>query len=1161
MNTRLLTTLFILATIFPGLLMAESGDPSTIVMIENQVDRAPRTGAWKAARLGEPMDFEERIRTGEFSRAAIELSTGGVIRLNEFTAFSLRPPRADQGSQKARIDLAAGVAYFFNRTEVDADITTPTSSLNIRGTEFVVAVEDDGSTRVTMVNGLVDLSNDLGTVSLTSGEQGIAESGQPPRKTAVLGATREIQWFLYYPAVLDLAELGIPIQEGDILWASLLAYRDGDLLGALDALPERLPSLPAEGKLYLGALLLATGQVDAAQPLVAEASKTKPELAQALGELVRTVLQDPTFQPTGDPQTASGWLARSYYLQSQKHLAAAREAVLRATEMSPEFGFAWARLAELEFSFGNRAATRIALDRALQLSPRNAQAMSLCGYIALAESQPQQAVAHFQQAIEIDSALGNAWLGWGLERFNQGDSETGILYLQRAVIAEPDRSFLRSYLGKGFAEVKDTELALEELGFAIERDAGDPTPYLYRALIDQQQARFNPAVESLEESIRLNDNRALFRSSFLLDQDRAVRQSNLAKIYENVGMLEPSLEEARKAVINDYSNSAAHLFLSNSINAQRDPTRISLRNESAWFNELLIANLLAPAGDSLLPQNISQQEYAAFFPRNRFSFHTDTRYSVSGELLSLGTVATRFGNTSLAIDYDVFHDDGTRPNQDVERYTAYIQLKHAITPSDSIYLNVKFQDSESGDLNQYYNQASADPDFRVEQEQLPLAILGYQHTWSPRHKTLLLASYLPNDFTRTNNGNFTVVSQFTTPQLVPQNVFSTITNLEDRNETTLYNVEAQHIYEDSRNTLVAGLRASFGELSRRNEVAILDPAILALPNPPPGTLVVDVAPDVERIVPYLYATREVIDGLWLTAGIAYEHQESPENIRNGLPSSEQVELDEVLPKVGAVWTPLDSLTLRAAFAKSAGGPTFDESVRLQPTQVAGFTESFRTLVNESFAGALDAPVFETFGISASVKLPTRTYLGAEYFHRWAESDRTTGIMAFGFPSPAFLGVSQLSQSLNYEERGFTLYAHQLIGDSIAIGAQYTLTDVDLDRIETELNAAGLTGFSQFDESAVHEVSAFAIWNHSSGWFARVDGRWLQQSNRSNSRNEPGDDFCNFSASAGKRLLDNRLRLEAGIENIADQDFQLNPLVTLREIPRERAVFFRLRADF
>src|SRR4030095_4815995 len=149
-----------------------------------------------------------------------------------------------------------------------------------------------------------------------------------------------------------------------------------------------------------------------------------------------------------------------------------------------------------------------------------------------------------------------------------------------------------SYHAKALSMEGKSKLARKDLDLAQQIDPNDPTPRLYSAIDNQLENRYNEAIDDLQESLRLNDNRRVYRSRFLLDQDRAVRSSNLAKIFQNNGMNDVALREATRAVESDYTNASSHLFLSNAFDALRDPTRISLRYETAWFNELLLANLL-----------------------------------------------------------------------------------------------------------------------------------------------------------------------------------------------------------------------------------------------------------------------------------------------------------------------------------------------------------------------------------------------------------------------------------------------------------------------------------------------------------------------------------------------------------------------------------------
>jgi Flp pilus assembly protein TadD len=115
--------------------------------------------------------------------------------------------------------------------------------------------------------------------------------------------------------------------------------------------------------------------------------------------------------------------------------------------------------------------------------------------------------------------------------------------LQVAATLEPQRALLRSYLGKAFSQTRDSERAEKELRLAQRLDPNDPTAWLYSALLAEQQNRINEAVRDLEKSQDLNNNRSVFRSQLLLDQDKAVRSANLARIYQDVG--DDGLERAR----------------------------------------------------------------------------------------------------------------------------------------------------------------------------------------------------------------------------------------------------------------------------------------------------------------------------------------------------------------------------------------------------------------------------------------------------------------------------------------------------------------------------------------------------------------------------------------------------------------------------------------
>ena len=115
-------------------------------------------------------------------------------------------------------------------------------------------------------------------------------------------------------------------------------------------------------------------------------------------------------------------------------------------------------------------------------------------------------------------------------------------------------------------------------------------------------------------------------------------------------MNEVGYNEAAKAVSADYANFSPHLFLAESFNALRDPRQINLRYETAWLNEYLVANLLAPAGAGALSPQVSQHEYARLFEQERIRFGSLTEYGSRGDWLQSAVQNGRVGNSAYAAE-------------------------------------------------------------------------------------------------------------------------------------------------------------------------------------------------------------------------------------------------------------------------------------------------------------------------------------------------------------------------------------------------------------------------------------------------------------------------------------------------------------------------------
>ena len=1140
-----------------------------------QVQRAGAAVA-SPAQANQSLSAHDRIRTGQRSRALLRWSEDSTLRLADRTEVRILPP-AKPGALYD-VDAAQGFFYFFHRGKPgDLRVINRLVTAAIQGTEFSYEVDpNDGTTRIVMFDGAVELSNAFGTERITSGESAIVQPGQPPRRTAVLmgggrgqwlGQWRDlIQWCLYYPAVLDVDEAGLAPAEQQALAESLAAYRQGDLLQALEKYPAgRQPAAAAE-TVYLAALILSVGDVKQAEEQLRKLDDAslpgRTETHLALADALRKLIASVKFQPwpsNAAPRLATEWMAESYQRQSQGRIDGAREAALAATKQAPRFGFAWARVAELEFSRGRTDAALKALDLSLNLSPRNAQALALRGFLLAAKNQIAPATDWFDQAIAIDPALGNAWLGRGLCRIRSGDEAGGREDLLVAASLEPQRSLLRSYLGKALANGRDPKRARHELELARHLDPADPTPWLYSALLNSDDNRINEGIRDLERSKELNDNRQVYRSRLLLDQDRSVKQLNLARIYEDAGMGDVAFREASRAVNGDYANYSAHLFLANSYDAASDVQRGNLRFETARVSEYLLANLLAPASAGTLTPLISQQEYSRMFEQDRLGLVSSTEYFSRGDWAQSGSQYGILGGLGYAVEASYRSVNGERPNNDFEERILSLQLRQQLTPRDSVYLQIIDYRSEGGDILQRWNPSEGNSQVRFDDRQRPIFDLGYHHAWSPAQHTLLFSSRREDTFNV--NNPLSPVLEIDKPGGVPASVTPLSMRQDYRSQLEVYSAEAQHIWQMPRAHTIVGVRFQTGEIHTEN--------LQTIPSRIAGNFLVppadqEVTTDLRRISVYGYQAVNVLPSLQLIAGVAYDHLTYPENFRNAPISSGEEIQSRVSPKTGFIWTPATNLTLRGAYTRSLAGASLEQSVQLEPSQIAGFNQLFRSVIPEAVAGANAGAQFETAGLSLEKKFGRSTYVGLSGELLCSRVQRTVGTFDLDLDVGDFALPSSTREHLDFQERNLLLTLDRLLGDQWTAGARYRLTAARLkdEFVEMPANLSFEQPFQprQSVKSLLQQVELHANFNHPSGWFGSVQALWNHQSNEGYTPAPDAEDFWQFNLFAGYRFPRRRAEILLGLLNLADQDYRLNPLTFHGDLPQERTFVARLRLN-
>jgi len=442
-------------------------------------------------------------------------------------------------------------------------------------------------------------------------------------------------------------------------------------------------------------LLLTVGQVDRAEQLLRQAPSPNTSQASlnALWAIIalskndkQTALRFAQTAVTDDPRSAMAHVALSYVEQAFFRIDSARDAIEKALSLSPDSALIHCRRAELLTSQGDIDAAQVSAEKALALNPRLARTQVVLGFIELMASNISAARLRFEQAQTIDASDPLTHFGLGLVFMHIGDVRQGIEQLEIAASLDPNDALTRSYLGKAYYDQHRIALAQLQLELAEQQDPQDPTPHHYDAILKQTTNQPTQALAAMREAIRLNDNRAVYRSSLLIDQDLAARNASLARIYNDLGFEKLAYDEASQAVLHDPGNFSAHRFLA-------DTYATMPRHEIARISEVLQMQLWQPRNLALLQPQLNQaylgvlqtggSQQASFREYNPLFMRDGAYWQTSGLVASNSTfsddavVSYQQSRVGFSLGQYHYQTQGFRQNADLNQdlYDGLLQLE------------------------------------------------------------------------------------------------------------------------------------------------------------------------------------------------------------------------------------------------------------------------------------------------------------------------------------------------------------------------------------------------------------------------------------------------------------------------------------------------------
>lgn len=947
--------------------LGQQSTVATAFVVEGSVSvRQGLSHEWRPLAKGMTVHEGDTIKTGDDGRTALEFVDGAFVRLGRSSAITINEVSP---LGEPQVTQTTGSSYFFSRgARREPKIKTPLVNATIRGTELVVVVAPD-MTSIDVLHGSVSVSDGSHQEVAVAGEGVTAKRGEPLTKSILVRPSDAVQWMIRFPFIVTSYDLA-PSPDSECSTTCVEAIKQaldragsGSLLHAVESLPADVRDIP-RGRILRAIALWSVGDKASALAQL----KTLPPDLSGRDAALRSLLYGYSDLAESNPNGAEAKLAeaegyvpgmvnalnlRSYIRQARGDVDGALEVAqlnrLEHGSIAPLYD----REAEMLLS-SDRAeeAQDLLANRATRFG-ESAMSSTLAGFAALSARDFEEAQHHFDTALREDSSLPLPYVGNALVAAQDRDYGSAQKNLSQAIQMDPSVAVYRSYLGKLFFEDENSPKALQEFDAAVELDPLDPTPYLYRSYARVAENDPIGGLEDVERSVELNDGRAVFRSSLLVDKDTAVRSAGLARTFNELGFSQAARLEAIKALNDDYTNYSAHRLLADSY--------LNFTDLDARLSEQRIADLLSPLTFNLfnsLGETNSLGDYNALFDKKETRKATDLAWYSNtdqwyGSLLATGK-GEKYG---YLLNYQPDFRNGTRQgayyNDNIFRGAVQYQL----TPDDRLILDNYFRVRET--------EGSTDADLS-EDFHLGRSRLGYNHRISPNAMFISQTEYVRNSqHTHVDTERFVDALNTTTGD-TQSGSFGVDQSLSDRLSWT--SMANQLLYTSRYVDSVFGVDGLYADTSRREDSPVLTSNDL----PALSDINYGVDSNLTSGSVYEYLSFKVPRRATLTLGVKATRLER--SFTEIPPYVDDTIVDTgVKPKVGLVLTPNSWLTGRVAYFEELRKSLLEDFSTLEPTTVGGINQRFNDI------SGTDS---RNIGLGLDAKEADLVYGGVQYTKRY-----------------------------------------------------------------------------------------------------------------------------------------------------------------------------------
>ncbi|PDT79876.1 FecR domain-containing protein [Sinorhizobium sp. BJ1] len=454
---------------------------------------------WRSVDIAQDLIPGDLLRTNATGSLAVLFRDRTQIRLGRNTALRVK----QIGTGETNLELESGTIWArAERGGQGLVIDTPAAAAAIRGTDWTLTVGADGKTSLTVLEGVIELSNAHGSVTVMQGEGAVAAIGSAPTKIVIV-TPKDREQMLFHLALRDAFVL---MPATTLRAPDMRRQRE-----RIEAQPE--VSRSAEDWLTLAEIYLslngrqkAQAALDAARRRGLDRSQTaRAGLVDALtaGSQGRYADAAKLFD-----QSARGLDAKRRSIAAYGGYFARALANPDRVENPPRQAVGAYGAFAKAFTEGFRTDVRAAVEtlRKAELQyPDDPTLPAVRAQFAMLIDDRDEVRDGIEKALKIDADDPYALEARAKYRFNiENDRDGALADLERGLKAAPGDPSIWNWLGAVQDERGDTRAAENAVKKAIELDPQDPSYHANLALMYLGELRLAEAKREIDAALAID---------------------------------------------------------------------------------------------------------------------------------------------------------------------------------------------------------------------------------------------------------------------------------------------------------------------------------------------------------------------------------------------------------------------------------------------------------------------------------------------------------------------------------------------------------------------------------------------------------------------------------------------------------------------------------